>query len=192
MAVKQAQKAPKKVAKKQQKKVAKKSVPQSTQKRSFRVTKSLKSDAVVTKKEVKPYLEFSLLSPNFSPHVQAEAYAVYVSTTKGDRGILRNAAPAIGTLRPGLVRVYKDANDKTPTKYFVPAGVLRVANDDHSLVITASEIIPFADLDGEAARAVLATATEQANATTDPQQKAKHNIAIQVAQAVVQCTQSKV
>lgn len=178
------------VAPKQKKQTkAKKASAQKKQVRSFRTTRATRSDDV--KKEVKPYLDFTLVSPNFQPYVNAAVHQVYVSTTKGDRGILRNAAPALATLRPGVLKVFKDAAEKTPVKFFVPGGVLRIANDDHALVVTASEIIPFDDLDVDAAKKLLDTANANIAAAQDPIAKAEHTITMSVAKAMVQVLESK-
>eukprot|EP00461_Guttulinopsis_vulgaris_P002519 UN02520 len=179
----------KKVAKKVQKPVQAVQAVQAV--RTYRTSAPLRSEPAAVKKEVKPYLDFTLVSPNFQPYVNAAVHQVYVSTTKGDRGILRNAAPALATLRPGVLKVYKDAGEKNPEKFFVPGGVLRIANDDHALVVTASEIIPFDHLDVDAAKKLLDQANNAIATTTDPQQKAEHTITMSVAKAMIQVLESK-
>mgnify|MGYP004709087505 CR=1 FL=1 len=157
--------------------------------RSFRSSAIVRAEASNIKEG---HLDFTLVAPNFQPFVNASVYQVDLSTIHGDRGILRGAAPYIGTLRPGVVHVYEDDKTKDPTKFFVPAGVLRIANEgDHALTITASEIIPVADLDGDAARHLLETATAAVAAATDEAVKAQHTITMNVANAILREVESK-
>jgi F0F1-type ATP synthase epsilon subunit len=74
-------------------------------------------------------------------------------------------------------------------KFFLPAGVVRIANDDKALEITASEIIPLEELDGDAAKKLLETATQAASSATDAVAKAQHTITMRVANAIVKATE---
>ena len=159
-----------------------------TTSKAFRPSNKL-SAAEPEKKQIKDYLEFSLTSPNFSPYNKSKAHAVYVATTHGERGILRNAAALVATLRPGVCRVYEESTVTDPKKFFLPAGVVRIANDDKALEVTASEIIPVEELDGDAAKRLLETATAAAAATTDAVAKAQHTITMRVANAIVKAAE---
>jgi hypothetical protein len=68
------------------------------------------------KKQLKEYLEVTLTSPNVTPFMKAKAHAVYVNTTHGERGILRNAAALVATLRPGVCKVYEDSTQTDAKK----------------------------------------------------------------------------
>jgi len=161
--------------------------PLSTQLRGFRTTPI--AFAEPEKKQIKEYLEVTLTSPNVTPYYKQKAHAVYVATTHGERGILRNASAMIATLRPGVCKVYEDAAVTDPKKFFLPSGVVRIANDDKALEITASEIIPVEELDGEAAKKLLETATAAAASATDAAVKAQHTITMRVANAIVKATE---
>lgn len=154
---------------------------------SFRSTKAQFAEEAADKKKLKDYLEFTITSPNSTPFKLAKGYAVYVATAHGERGILRGSKPLISTLRPGVIKVYseKDQAPETTKKFFAPSGVVRVANDDHALEITASELIPVEELDGAAAQQLLATATAAAAAATDAAVKAEHTITMRVASAII-------
>jgi len=156
---------------------------------AFRATKPVFDEAASAGKPMKDFFEISITSPNFSPYVKQKAYAVYVATTHGERGILHNAAPLIATLRPGVLQVFEEEKQTEPKKFFVPAGVVRIANDDKSLAVTCSEIIPVEELDGDAAKKVFETASAAANAATDGMVKAKHTIAMNVADAIVKAVE---
>jgi F0F1-type ATP synthase epsilon subunit len=135
-------------------------------------------------KKIKDYFEISIASPNIAPYKNAQAYSVYISAAHGERGILRNSAANIYTLRPGALRVFEEQGQQ-PKTWFVPAGVARVANDDKALTVTCTEMIPLDDLCPDQAKKMLDASTAAAASAMDAAEKNKHTVNMRVAQSVI-------
>jgi F-type H+-transporting ATPase subunit epsilon len=93
-----------------------------------------------------------------------EVEAVVVPGTEGEFTVLKDHAPLISTMKPGVVVI-----DETPTKkqrLFVPGGFAEVAPS--GLTILADQALPLAELDAAGLDAELKNFEEEvAGAKTD-------------------------
>lgn len=97
--------------------------------------------------------------------VSGDVAQVVVPGWEGEFAVLPGHAPVLSTMRPGMLVVYREAND-TPERYFVRGGFADVTPE--SLTVLAQEAIPEADLDREAlARAIQNTEEDIADASDD-------------------------
>lgn len=110
-----------------------------------------------------PEFHFELVSPEklvFSGDVDA----VVVPGTEGQFTVLKDHAPLMSTLKPGIIDVVESAS--RAMRYFVPGGFADVAPT--GLTILADRAVPIEEVDGSMLDADIEDAEgEVAAATTD-------------------------
>merc|ERR1711911_109990 len=110
---------------------------------------------------------------------------VDVPSFSGAFGILPSHVPSLAVLKPGVVTVYED--DGSAKKFFVSSGSVTI-NADNSVQILAEEAHKVEDLDGSAARQVLADAQSALSSAGDDVARAEAQIAVEVGEALVAAT----
>ena len=85
---------------------------------------------------------FELVSPE-RLLVSTEADMVVVPGGEGDFGVLAGHAPAISTVRPGVIEVHDEG--KEPDRKFIAGGVAEVTPE--RLTVLAEEAVPVAEMD---------------------------------------------
>ena len=85
---------------------------------------------------------FELVSPE-RLLVSTEADMVVVPGGEGDFGVLAGHAPAISTVRPGVVEVHDEG--KEPDRIFIAGGFAEVTPE--RLTVLAEEAVPVAEMD---------------------------------------------
>ena len=99
-------------------------------------------------------LHFELVSPE-KLLMSKDVDMVVVPGVEGDFGVLINHAPAVSTLRAGILEVH---NGDAPEKLLVRGGFAEV--NPEGLTILADEATPLADIDRTALEAQLKDANE--------------------------------
>ena len=89
---------------------------------------------------------------------------VDVPSFSGAFGILPNHVPTLAVLKPGVVTVYEE--DGSAKKFFVSSGSVSI-NEDASVQILAEEVHKVEDLDGAAARDIVAKAQAKVASAAD-------------------------
>ncbi len=126
-----------------------------------------------------PHIELQLITPEATV-LTAEPEMVVVPGTEGEFGVLRDHAPVLSALRPGLVQVHATF-EAEPDCYFVSGGFVE-AGAGHC-VILADEAEPVSAIDADAARQAVADAQGALRAVTDgddatAQQRAEQALAV--------------
>ena len=104
-------------------------------------------------------------------HIQID-----VPSFSGAFGILPSHVPTLAVLKPGVVTVYEE--DGAVKKIFVSSGSVFI-NQDASVQILAEEAHPVEDIDGAAARDILAKAQAKVSSTADEVRNVCRNISSQ-------------
>ncbi len=100
-----------------------------------------------------------------------------VPGSEGDLGVLKDHAPLISTLKPGVVELYDTADGAAPTEsFFVVGGFVEIAGA-HCNVL-APEALPLADV-------TPALATERLQAAQKQLKKAESDAEKQVAEEAI-------
>ena len=99
-----------------------------------------------------------------------------VPSFSGAFGILPSHVPTLAVLKPGVVTVYEE--DGAVKKIFVSSGSVSI-NQDASVQILAEEAHPVEDIDGAAARDILAKAQAKVSSTADEVRNVFRNISRQ-------------
>merc|ERR1719369_2371622 len=131
-------------------------------------------------------MSFTFAAPNAVHYNKASVKQVDVPSFSGAFGILPAHVPSLAVLKPGVVTVYED--DGSAKKFFVSSGSVTI-NDDSSVQILAEEAHKVEDLDGAAARQVLADAQSALGSASDEAGRVEAQIAIEVAEALVAAAQ---
>lgn len=129
-----------------------------------------------------PFLDFQLITPEAPLHAGAPEMVV-VPGAEGEFGVLRDHAPVLSALRPGVVQVHS-AFDAEPECYFVSGGFAE-AGATHCLIL-ADSAVAVADIDAAAAAQAVTdaeTALRDAEAGADETAQARAELACEVASA---------
>merc|ERR1711860_274671 len=130
-------------------------------------------------------MAFTLASPYEVYYKDAAVKQVDVPTLAGSFGILPNHVPTLAVLKPGVINIFEE--DGSAKKFFVSSGSVTI-NDDSSVQILAEEAHKIEDLDGAAARQVLAEAQAALSSASSEVDKAEAQIAVEVGEALVAAT----
>jgi len=130
-------------------------------------------------------MSFTFAAPNAVHYNAAVIKQVDVPSFSGSFGILPAHVPSLAVLKPGVVTVYEE--DGSAKKFFVSSGSVTI-NDDSSVQILAEEAHKIEDLDGAAARQVLAEAQSALSSASSEVDKAEAQIAVEVGEALVAAT----
>src|SRR5579863_2791459 len=109
-----------------------------------------------------PTFPFELVSPEKLLYT-GEVEAVVVPGTEGEFTVLKDHAPVVSSMKPGIVEIEASANNKT--KLFVFGGFADVS--PKGLTILAEQAIPLEDLDTALIDADLQVAEADVAATRD-------------------------
>merc|ERR1719281_1213045 len=131
-------------------------------------------------------MSFTFGGPNAVFYNAASVKQVDVPSFSGAFGILPNHVPTLAVLKPGVVSVHEE--DGAVKKIFVSSGSVSI-NQDASVQILAEEAHPVEDIDGAAARDILAKAQAKVSSTADEAAKAEAMIEVEVAEALVAAAQ---
>lgn len=108
---------------------------------------------------------------------------VVIPGVEGDMGVMADHAPAVSTLRPGLVTIHEDAGSSATRKIFVGGGVAEITGD--RCIILAEEAVEVEDLDRAKADARVEEALAAVLAATSDGEKAQAEAELSIAQAQV-------
>lgn len=131
-------------------------------------------------------LLFELVSPE-KLVLSQPVEMVVVPGAEGDFGALPQHAPLISAVRPGVIDVYMGG--KVTNRIFVAGGVAEVTAE--RCTVLAEEAMPVADLDTTKIAARTAEAEKALTAADSDFAKDQANLALAVAQAMLQATQDK-
>lgn len=148
--------------------------------RIFSSSRALFAEAAVKKDG---FISFSFVTPTMSINEKTPVHMFQCNTTEGEMGVLANHSPFLAQLKPGVVSVYAESLNDTPSKFFVPAGFLMVT-EDSSAAIQASEAIPLEDIDAAAVKKALEDAQADLARATDDMAKADASISIEIFSAM--------
>jgi F-type H+-transporting ATPase subunit epsilon len=110
-------------------------------------------------------VQFELVSPE-KLLVSRDVEMVVVPGSEGDFGVLRDHAPLISTVRPGVIDIYDDGNTISD-RIFVSGGFAEVTGE--RCTVLAEEAVPLKDMDRAAVQKDLEALEGQlAGASEDP------------------------
>jgi F-type H+-transporting ATPase subunit epsilon len=124
-------------------------------------------------------VQFELVSPE-RLLVSRDVEMVVVPGSEGDFGVLREHAPLISTVRPGVIDIYDDG----PTisdRIFVSGGFAEVTGE--RCTVLAEQAVPLKDIDRAAVQRDLEALEGQLVAASDDPAREKLAASIAVAQA---------
>jgi len=130
-------------------------------------------------------MAFTFAAPYQVYYNAANVKQVDVPSFSGAFGILPNHVPTLAVLKPGVLSVVEA--DNQIKKFFVSSGSITV-NDDSSVQILAEEAVPLDQIDASAAQSELNAAQQELSRASSDKDKAAAQIAIEVAQALVDAT----
>merc|ERR1712029_709964 len=130
-------------------------------------------------------MSFTFGGPNAVFYNAAAVKQVDVPSFSGAFGILPNHVPTLAVLKPGVVTVYEE--DGSAKKFFVSSGSVSI-NEDASVQI-AEEVHKVEDLDGAAARDIVAKAQAKVASAADEVARAEAQIELEVGEALVAASQ---
>ncbi|KAL1138319.1 hypothetical protein AAG570_008383 [Ranatra chinensis] len=128
-------------------------------------------------------MNFTFAAANKVFYSNSNVRQVDVPSFSGSFGILPNHVPTLAILKPGIITVFEQ--DGTSKKIFVSSGAVTI-NDDSSVQVLAEEAHPLEDIDSGAAREALSKAQSDLSKATNDIERAEAQIAIEVAEALVQ------
>ncbi|CAL7942921.1 unnamed protein product [Xylocopa violacea] len=135
---------------------------------------------------VSDQMKFTFAGANQVFYDETVIKQVDVPSFSGSFGILPKHVPTLAVLKPGVVTVYEE--DGGVKKIFVSSGTVTI-NENNSVQVLAEEAHPLENLDGTAAKDLLSKAQQQLSAASSEKDRAEANIAIEVAEALVQALQ---
>jgi F-type H+-transporting ATPase subunit epsilon len=125
-------------------------------------------------------IQFDLVSPE-RLLLSREVDMIIVPGTEGDLGVLPGHAPVISTLRPGVVEVVEESQDKR--RIFVAGGFAEITPD--RCIILAEEAVALADIERGAAEQELRLAQQDLADSADDAERQAAEKAVQRAQAIL-------
>ncbi len=124
-------------------------------------------------------LQFELVSPE-RLLVSRDVGMVVVPGAEGDFGVLRDHAPLISTVRPGVIDVYDDGTTISD-RIFVSGGFAEVTGD--RCTVLADEAVPVKEIDRGAVQKSLEDLQRDLAAAGDDVARARIAAAIESAEA---------
>ena len=91
-------------------------------------------------------IHFELVSPE-QKLVSESVYMAVMPGDEGDFGVLKGHSALVSSLRNGVVKLYKEQDDKAPRKIFIAGGFADVTAEN--CIVLAEEAIPVKDLNAE-------------------------------------------
>ena len=129
-------------------------------------------------------LQFELVSPE-RLLVSRDVGMVVVPGAEGDFGVLRDHAPLISTVRPGVIDVYDDGTTISD-RIFVSGGFAEVTGD--RCTVLADEAVPVKEIDRAAVQKGLEDLQRDLAAAEDDIARARIAAAIESAEAKLAAT----
>ncbi|MEM7223581.1 MAG: F0F1 ATP synthase subunit epsilon [Pseudomonadota bacterium] len=126
---------------------------------------------------------FELVSPE-RLLVSESVDMVVVPGEEGDFGVLVKHAPLVSTVRPGVIRVYKD--NQVTEQIFVAGGFAEVT--PARLTVLAEEAVPLTEIDRSAVEQQLQDAREDLQDAKDDHERADAGRRVAVAEAKLQAS----
>ena len=129
-----------------------------------------------------PLIDLELITPEATV-LAATPEMVVVPGSEGEFGVLRDHAPILSSLRPGIVQVHATF-DAEPECYFVTGGFTE-AGPAHCLIL-ADAAVPVSEIDVAAADRAVAEAEEavrEAGTGTDDAARDRADRALEIATA---------
>ncbi len=124
-------------------------------------------------------VQFELVSPE-RLLVSRDVEMVVVPGAEGDFGVLRDHAPLISTVRPGVIDVYDDGNTISD-RIFVSGGFAEVTGE--RCTVLAEEALPVKDIDRGAVEKALQGLQGDLAAASDDGAREKLAARIEIAEA---------
>jgi F-type H+-transporting ATPase subunit epsilon len=128
---------------------------------------------------------YEIVSPE-SVVAQGQARMLVLEAYEGQLGLLKDHAPIVAQLEPGVVRIYSDQTDRSEG-YFIAGGIVSMM--ENRCAILADEVLPVAQVTRELAQARLKAAQDaQVLGEKSPRDQALAQLLLKVAQAMVACS----
>jgi F-type H+-transporting ATPase subunit epsilon len=124
-------------------------------------------------------VQFELVSPE-RLLVSREVEMVVVPGSEGDFGVLRDHAPLISTVRPGVIDIYDDGTTISD-RIFVSGGFAEVTGE--RCTVLAEEAVPLKDIDRPAVQKDLETRQGELAAAADDPTREKIAALIEIIEA---------
>jgi F-type H+-transporting ATPase subunit epsilon len=124
-------------------------------------------------------VQFELVSPE-RLLVSRDVEMVVVPGSEGDFGVLREHAPLISTVRPGVIDIYDDGPTITD-RIFVSGGFAEVTGE--RCTVLAEQAVPLKDLDRAVVRKDLEALEGQLAAASDDPAREKLAASFAIAEA---------
>ena len=127
---------------------------------------------------------YEIVSPE-SVVAQGQARMLVLEASEGQLGLLKDHAPLVAQLEPGVVRIYPDETDRTEG-YFITGGIVSMM--ENRCVILADEALPVIQVTPELAQARLKAAQDaEVLATDNLKDQTLAQGLLKVAQAMAVC-----
>lgn len=124
-------------------------------------------------------LQFELVSPE-RLLVSRDVGMVVVPGAEGDFGVLRDHAPLISTVRPGVIDIYDDGNTISD-RIFVSGGFAEVTGE--RCTVLAEQAVPLKEIDRAAVQKVLEDLQRDLAAASDDRTRERIAAEIEAAEA---------
>jgi F-type H+-transporting ATPase subunit epsilon len=124
-------------------------------------------------------VQFELVSPE-RLLVSRDVEMVVVPGSEGDFGVLRDHAPLISTVRPGVIDIYDDGTTISD-RIFVSGGFAEVTGE--RCTVLAEEAVPVKDIDRAAVQKDLETLQGQLAGASDDPTREKLAVSIEIVEA---------
>ncbi len=93
--------------------------------------------------EAKQSFNFELISPE-QKLISEPAYMAVIPGEEGEFGVMASHASLISSIKPGVVSIFKEKDDKNPRRIFTAGGFADVTNEQCSVLV--EEAIDVKDL----------------------------------------------
>lgn len=124
-------------------------------------------------------LQFELVSPE-RLLVSRDVGMVVVPGAEGDFGVLRDHAPLISTVRPGVIDIYDDGNTISD-RIFVSGGFAEVTGE--RCTVLAEQAVPLKEIDRGAVQKVIEDLQRDLAEASDDRTRERIAVEIEVAEA---------
>ncbi|MAS87877.1 MAG: ATP synthase F1 subunit epsilon [Micavibrio sp.] len=125
-------------------------------------------------------IQFELVSPE-QRLMDEPALMVVVPGEEGDIGVLAEHSPLVTTIRPGVVRMYKDDMANVTDQIFLAGGFADITPD--RVTILAEEALALSQIDKSEVEAQLETLLNDRGLAATELEKARYDSRIEIARA---------
>ena len=152
--------------------------------RSFQTSRVAFAEAAAAEGEAtKVTLNFAC--PHEPIHAGTEVDMVIIPGVAGEYGMTAGHTPIVSELKPGVVQIFHDKDDKEPEQYFISGG-FSCSHPNSVTDLMAVEAVKLEDIDEAAAKAGLADYQAQMDkAPADSLERAEAQIGFEVHEAML-------